>query len=85
MTRWPERTRCGSWADDGLFEQTLKGALLLRGEVDRDPVHSAGHRRRLVAELEEPGTIGFGVHFADVQFGQVRRDGAGPVWQPLDA
>ena len=53
--------------------------------VDHDPVRSAGHRQRLVAELEEPGTTGFGIHFADVVFGQVRRDGAGPAWRPLDA
>jgi glyoxylase-like metal-dependent hydrolase (beta-lactamase superfamily II) len=53
--------------------------------VDHDPVRSADHRRRLVAELEEPGTIGFGVHFADVVFGQVRRDGDGPAWRPVDA
>jgi glyoxylase-like metal-dependent hydrolase (beta-lactamase superfamily II) len=53
--------------------------------VDHDPVRSADHRRRLVAELEEPGTIGFGIHFADVVFGQVRRDGHGPAWRPVDA
>lgn len=52
--------------------------------VDHDAVRSAEHRRRLVAELEEPGTIGFGIHFADVVFGRVRRDGAGPAWRPLD-
>jgi glyoxylase-like metal-dependent hydrolase (beta-lactamase superfamily II) len=52
---------------------------------DHDPVRSADHRRRLVAELAEPDTIGFGIHFADVVFGQVRRDGAGPAWRPLDA
>ncbi|WP_336211711.1 MBL fold metallo-hydrolase [Nonomuraea sp. LPB2021202275-12-8] len=53
--------------------------------VDHDPVRSADHRRRLVAELEEPGTIGFGIHFADVVFVRVRRGGAGPAWRPLDA
>ncbi|GGT67733.1 MBL fold metallo-hydrolase [Actinomadura citrea] len=53
--------------------------------VDHDPARSADHRRRLVAELEEPGTIGFGVHFADVVFGRVRRDGDGPAWRPVDA
>ncbi|MGW4397194.1 MBL fold metallo-hydrolase [Amycolatopsis nivea] len=47
---------------------------------DHDPVEAASHRRKLVAELAEPGTIGFGNHFADVVFGQVR-DGR---WQPLD-
>ncbi|MGK9464239.1 MBL fold metallo-hydrolase [Streptomyces sp. G6] len=52
---------------------------------DHDPARAAGHRRRLVSELEEPGTIGFGIHFADVVFGHVRRDGTGPAWRPLDA
>lgn len=50
---------------------------------DHDPVRSADHRRRLVAELQEPDTIGFGNHFADVVFGQVRQ-GGGPAWRPLD-
>jgi glyoxylase-like metal-dependent hydrolase (beta-lactamase superfamily II) len=53
--------------------------------VDHDPVRSADHRHRLVAELEEPDTVGFGIHFADAVFGEVRRDGAGPTWRPLDA
>ncbi|MFI7382836.1 MBL fold metallo-hydrolase [Streptomyces sp. NPDC049813] len=52
--------------------------------VDHDPVHSADHRRRLIAELAEPDTIGFGAHFADVVFGRVRRDGSGPGWRPLE-
>ncbi|WP_327675577.1 MBL fold metallo-hydrolase [Kitasatospora sp. NBC_00458] len=52
---------------------------------DHDLARTAEHRRRLVAELAEPGTIGFGVHFADVVFGRVRQDGGGPAWQPVDA
>ncbi|MFC4908329.1 MBL fold metallo-hydrolase [Actinomadura gamaensis] len=52
---------------------------------DHAPLRSADHRRRLVAELEEPDTIGFGIHFADVVFGRVRRDGRGPAWRPLNA
>ncbi|MER7463067.1 MBL fold metallo-hydrolase [Streptomyces sp. NPDC097981] len=52
---------------------------------DHDRTLTAGHRRRLVAELAEPGTIGFGVHFADVVFGHVRQDGDGPAWRPLDS
>ncbi|WP_453845719.1 MBL fold metallo-hydrolase [Streptomyces xanthophaeus] len=52
---------------------------------DHDPARTAGHRRRLVAELAEPGTIGFGVYFADVVFGHVRHGGDGPAWRPLDA
>lgn len=52
---------------------------------DHDLARTAENRRRLVAELAEPGTIGFGVHFADVVFGQVRTGGDGPAWHPLDA
>ncbi|MDT7664369.1 MAG: hypothetical protein QOD04_3925 [Pseudonocardiales bacterium] len=47
---------------------------------DHDPVAATDARRRLVAELAEPGTIGFGVHFADVVFGQVAADG---TWRPV--
>ncbi|MEU7133687.1 MBL fold metallo-hydrolase [Streptomyces sp. NPDC046261] len=52
---------------------------------DHDPRLSADFRRRLVAELAEPETIGFGIHFADVVFGRVCRDGDGPAWRPVDA
>ncbi|KQV16680.1 MBL fold metallo-hydrolase [Kitasatospora sp. Root107] len=52
---------------------------------DHDSTRTADHRRHLVAELAEPGTIGFGVHFADVVFGHVRQGGDGPAWRPLDA
>jgi glyoxylase-like metal-dependent hydrolase (beta-lactamase superfamily II) len=48
--------------------------------VDHDRVQSADARRRLVAELSQPGTIGFGVHFADVPFGEIGADGA---WVPI--
>ncbi|GGX82742.1 MBL fold metallo-hydrolase [Streptomyces hiroshimensis] len=54
--------------------------------VDHDARQSADFRRRLVEEMAEPGTIGFGIHFADVVFGRVRRDGAGATsWEPVDA
>ncbi|MER6144804.1 MBL fold metallo-hydrolase [Streptomyces sparsogenes] len=53
--------------------------------VDHDSTESTDFRRRLVAELQEPDTIGFGIHFADVVFGQVRPGASGPVWHPLDA
>ncbi|MFJ9080372.1 MBL fold metallo-hydrolase [Streptomyces sp. NPDC102278] len=52
---------------------------------DHDPALTADHRRRLVAELAEPDTLGFGIHFADVVFGHVRQGGTGPAWQPVDA
>ncbi|MFB6519110.1 MBL fold metallo-hydrolase [Streptomyces sp. NPDC056401] len=52
---------------------------------DHDLARTAVHRRRLVAELAEPDTIGFGIHFADVVFGHVRQGGDGPAWHPVDA
>ncbi|MCG6497728.1 MBL fold metallo-hydrolase [Kitasatospora sp. A2-31] len=52
---------------------------------DHDRARTADHRRRLVAELAEPDTIGFGVHFADVVFGRVQQDADGPAWRPVDA
>ncbi|MER6046768.1 MBL fold metallo-hydrolase [Streptomyces sp. NPDC001793] len=52
---------------------------------DHDPDEAADIRRRLVAELQEPHTIGFGIHFADVVFGEVRPGPDGPAWHPLDA
>ncbi|MEU0685376.1 MBL fold metallo-hydrolase [Streptomyces uncialis] len=52
---------------------------------DHDPARSAAFRHQLVAELQEPGTIGFGNHFADVVFGHVRPGADGPVWHPVDA
>ncbi|MCP2164289.1 MBL fold metallo-hydrolase [Goodfellowiella coeruleoviolacea] len=51
---------------------------------DHDREQSAESRRRLVAELAQPNTIGFGVHFADVVFGRVQPDGTGPAWRPVD-
>lgn len=50
--------------------------------LDHDRVVSADFRRSLVTELAKPGTIGFGVHFADVVFGRVDPD-AEPAWQPV--
>ncbi|MFH8484447.1 MBL fold metallo-hydrolase [Streptomyces longisporoflavus] len=52
---------------------------------DHDSAQSAGFRRSLVTELQEPGTIGFGIHFADVVFGRVRTEEGRAVWQPVDA
>lgn len=52
---------------------------------DHDTARTADHRRRLVSELMEPGTIGFGVHLADVVFGHVQQDGTAPAWRPVDA
>jgi len=51
---------------------------------DHDAELSATVRHRLVAELAEPDTLGFGVHFADVPFGHVRHAADGPAWRPVD-
>ncbi|GAA4811119.1 MBL fold metallo-hydrolase [Streptomyces ziwulingensis] len=48
---------------------------------DHDTAQSTDFRRRLVAELQEPGTIGFGVHFADVVFGHAHQDENGLTWR----
>ncbi|WP_218003113.1 MBL fold metallo-hydrolase [Nocardia asiatica] len=47
--------------------------------------HSASElsRRRLIAELTEPRTLGFGVHFADVQVGRVVQVAGAYRWQPF--
>ncbi|MCK7622802.1 MBL fold metallo-hydrolase [Streptomyces sp. RS10V-4] len=52
---------------------------------DHDRAAAVQSRRRLVAELQQPDTLGFGIHFADVVFGRVRPGGAGPVWEAVDA
>jgi len=51
-------------------------------DTDADGVLKA--RTRLLGELEQPGTLGFGIHFGDQAFGRVVRDEAGaPTWQPV--
>ncbi|MFG2616797.1 MBL fold metallo-hydrolase [Streptomyces sp. NPDC048507] len=70
---------------DAMHSPVQIGRPAWSSAFDHDPALTAGHRRRLVAELAEPGTIGFGVHFADVVFGRVAAAEDGPAWQPLDA
>jgi len=45
-----------------------------------DPAASGTTRRRVLEDLAEEGTIGFGIHFADVPFGTVRNG----QWVPYD-
>ncbi|MET7773967.1 MBL fold metallo-hydrolase [Nocardia sp. NPDC005366] len=45
--------------------------------VDYDDAVAAAQRRKLVAELAEPATIGFGGHFGDAQFGRAEMHAAG--------
>ena len=51
---------------------------------DHDRGQSSRFRRTLVEELTTPGTIGFGIHFADVQFGRVQPGADRPAWRPVD-
>ncbi|MFC4329386.1 MBL fold metallo-hydrolase [Streptomyces andamanensis] len=50
-----------------------------------DPEASARLRRDILARLADEETIGFGIHFADVPFGRVRRKKDGFSWEPLSA
>lgn len=50
--------------------------------VDTDREHAQRSRERLVAELQEPNTLGFGAHFADVVFGWVQAEGDRFTWNP---
>ncbi|GAQ56974.1 MBL fold metallo-hydrolase [Streptomyces acidiscabies] len=52
--------------------------------ADHDRKQAAALRHRLLAGLAEPGTIGFGVHFADVVFGRVTIGRGASVWHPVD-
>lgn len=51
--------------------------------IGEDPQVGPAARRRVLEALADQDTIGYGVHFADVVFGRVRRDGASFSWQPL--
>jgi glyoxylase-like metal-dependent hydrolase (beta-lactamase superfamily II) len=52
--------------------------------ADADAVGVENARRRLLDELAEPGTIGFGFHFGDQAFGRTVVDTAGEtIWEPV--
>ncbi|MFF1711895.1 hypothetical protein [Streptomyces sp. NPDC058268] len=51
---------------------------------DHDTAQSTDFCRQLVADLQEPGIIGFGIHFADMVFGHTGQDDNGPTWRPID-
>ncbi|MBP2479403.1 glyoxylase-like metal-dependent hydrolase (beta-lactamase superfamily II) [Crossiella equi] len=53
-------------------------------DVDTDAVRTARHR--ILRELDQPNTLGFGCHFGDQVFGRVVRDGQGRAgWLPVPA
>lgn len=51
--------------------------------LGEDPQAGPTARRRVLEELADQDTIGYGVHFADVVFGRVHRQGTGFTWQPV--
>lgn len=57
----------------------------LTTSADDDPVRSRATTAWLVDQLTEPGVLGFGMHFADVQFGRVTTTGGAHHWQPVPA
>ncbi|MBF6427876.1 MBL fold metallo-hydrolase [Nocardia cyriacigeorgica] len=55
----------------------------LTAALDDDPDASRTTARRLVDDLSTPGTLGFGIHFADTQLGHVTTTPTGTrTWQP---
>ncbi|MEV6140501.1 MBL fold metallo-hydrolase [Nocardia sp. NPDC051990] len=55
----------------------------LSAAVDDNPAESTATTRRLIDQLTQPDTLGFGIHFADVQLGRVTTGTSGEqVWQP---
>jgi glyoxylase-like metal-dependent hydrolase (beta-lactamase superfamily II) len=50
---------------------------------ESDPGKSAELRRRILGQLADEQPIGFGIHFADVPFGRVRRTSQAFAWEPL--
>jgi glyoxylase-like metal-dependent hydrolase (beta-lactamase superfamily II) len=52
--------------------------------ADRDVSGMATARRRLLDELLQPHTLGFGFHFGDQPFGRVTEDDDGEaIWEPV--
>ncbi|WP_327100307.1 MBL fold metallo-hydrolase [Nocardia vinacea] len=54
----------------------------LNAAADDDPAESTATACRLIDQLTQPDTLGFGIHFADVQLGRVTVGASGErVWQ----
>ncbi|GAA1672363.1 MBL fold metallo-hydrolase [Glycomyces endophyticus] len=49
--------------------------------MDVDRVRGIESRRRVLAALAQDGVRGFGIHFADVQFGRIISGPDGPYWE----
>src|SRR6516162_8147650 len=64
------------------FHTTLQIAHpLWENTFDFNHQQSTSLRTGLIKELAEPGTIGFGIHFAGAPFGRIVIDGT-PAWHP---
>ncbi|MEY9214391.1 MBL fold metallo-hydrolase [Thermobifida halotolerans] len=55
-----------------------------RVSLDHSPETAVRTRLRVLKELSQPDTFGFGGHFADVVFGRVVADRSGDRWVPVD-
>ena len=55
---------------------------LWENTFDFNHQQSTSLRTSLIKELAEPGTIGFGIHFAGTPFGRIVIDGT-PAWHPV--
>ena len=51
--------------------------------ADPDAAGAVSARRRLLAELAQSGTLGFGFHFGDQPFGRVTTDAGEVSWEPV--
>jgi hypothetical protein len=86
MHGWaPFLLRCLSWLDAfHIPAQIAYPEWPSMPDVDTDAVLAA--RARLVAELEQPGTLGFAFHFGDQAFGRLKRTESGlRDWEPVSA
>ncbi|MFI5540710.1 MBL fold metallo-hydrolase [Nocardia sp. NPDC051900] len=55
----------------------------LTAAIDDDPAQSVTTSRAVIDQLTTPGTLGFGLHFADVQLGRISTTHDDqPIWQP---
>lgn len=68
---------------DGLHSPVQIGHPDWLAGGDMDPALAVRSRLRIVDELLVPGTLGFGIHFADVPFGRVVSSPDGEEWLPV--
>ncbi|SUE28937.1 Metallo-beta-lactamase superfamily [Nocardia farcinica] len=55
----------------------------LTSAADDDPIAASNTSRQLISEMTAPGTLGFGMHFADTQLGRVAASAEGKsIWEP---